>query len=53
MKEKLMKLEDAVELVEDGFSIGLGGFMFFRRPMAFIRALIKAGKRDLNAYYKR
>ncbi|MEX2706476.1 MAG: CoA-transferase [Candidatus Freyrarchaeum guaymaensis] len=50
MKEKLMKLEDAVELVEDCFSIGFGGFMFFRRPMAFIRALIKAGKRDLNAY---
>ncbi|MHA1643408.1 MAG: CoA transferase subunit A [Candidatus Freyarchaeota archaeon] len=50
MKEKLMKLEDAVELVENGFSIGFGGFMFFRRPMAFIRALIKAGKRKLNAY---
>jgi glutaconate CoA-transferase subunit A len=50
MKEKLMKLEDAVKLVEDGFSIGFGGFMFFRRPMAFIRALIKAGKKNLDAF---
>lgn len=45
-----MELEEAVEFVEDGFSIGFGGFMFFRRPMAFIRALIKSGKKNLDAY---
>ncbi|MEX2724713.1 MAG: CoA transferase subunit A [Candidatus Freyarchaeota archaeon] len=50
MKDKLMKLEEAVELVEDASSIGFGGFMFFRRPMAFIRGLIKARKKNLDAY---
>jgi len=44
---KLVSLKDAVELVEDGMSITISGITFSRNPMAFIAALIKAGRRNL------
>jgi len=44
---KLITLEEAVNLVKDGSSITISGMSFHRNPMAFIYALIKAGKRDL------
>ncbi len=44
---KLASLGEAVELVEDGASITISGITFSRNPMAFIAALVKAGRRDL------
>jgi glutaconate CoA-transferase subunit A len=44
---KLMSLEEAVKLVPDGASITISGMSFHRNPMAFIYALIRAGKKNL------
>ncbi|MEB3806931.1 MAG: hypothetical protein GSR73_05395 [Desulfurococcales archaeon] len=47
MGSKLLSLREAVELVEDGDSITISGITFSRNPMAFVTALIEAGRRDL------
>ncbi len=44
---KLVSLQEAVDLVEDGMSITVSGITFSRNPMAFVAALARAGKRDL------
>lgn len=43
-----MTLDDAVRLVEDGATVGLGGWIFYNTPMALVRALARAGRRDLT-----
>ena len=47
MKEKLVDVEKAVELLNDGDSVTFSGVSMVRVPMAFIREIIKAGKKDL------
>ncbi|MCE4614186.1 MAG: hypothetical protein F7B60_01465 [Desulfurococcales archaeon] len=44
---KLVRLDEALELVEDGMSITISGITFSRNPMTFIAGLIKTGKKDL------
>lgn len=46
--EKVTSLEDAAQLVPDGSSLGIGGSMFSRTPMAMIWQLIKSGKKGLS-----
>ncbi len=47
MKDKLMTPDEAAELVEDGCTITFSGVSMVRKPMAFIAALIKSGKKGL------
>jgi glutaconate CoA-transferase subunit A len=45
--EKVMTLPEAAALVADGNSLGIGGSMFSRTPMAMIWQLIRAQKKNL------
>ncbi|MCS7094924.1 MAG: CoA transferase subunit A [Thaumarchaeota archaeon] len=45
---KLVKMEEALELVEDGSTVTISGISFSRNPMAFIFALERRGVRDLG-----
>jgi glutaconate CoA-transferase, subunit A len=48
LREKVMRLEEAVELVRDGDHVAVGGCTISRTPMALVWALIRAAKRDLT-----
>lgn len=48
LREKVMSLEQAATLVNDGDLVGIGGSTLSRTPMAMIWALIRAGRRDLD-----
>jgi glutaconate CoA-transferase subunit A len=41
MKSKQISIDQAVELVQSGSMLALGGMTLYRRPVAFVRALIK------------
>ena len=45
---KMTTLHDMVAAIPDGASIGLGGSFLHRGPFAFVRELIRQGKRDLE-----
>jgi glutaconate CoA-transferase, subunit A len=47
LREKVMSLEAAAELVGDGDHVGIGGCTMSRTPIAMIWALIRAHKKDL------
>ena len=42
-KSKLTSLDDAVAVVQDGSTLGLGGWIFYGQPMALVRAVIRKG----------
>ncbi len=42
---KQLSLADAANLVEDGMTIALGGMTVYRRPVAFVRALLQRNPR--------
>lgn len=48
-ESKLMSLREAAGLVRDGDLIGLGGMTLYRKPMAFVRELLRVGRRELTA----
>lgn len=50
MIDKSRSLAEAVALVQDGHTLGLGGLTIYRRPIAFVQALIRRPKpaRDLT-----
>jgi glutaconate CoA-transferase, subunit A len=48
LREKVMSLEEAVDLVADGDTVGIGGSTLSRTPMAMIWALIRAGRKSLS-----
>jgi len=48
LREKVMTLEEATKLVEDGDQVGIGGSTLSRTPIAMIWALIRAGKKGLT-----
>ena len=48
LREKIMTLEEAVGLVNDGDSVAIGGCTASRTPMALIWAMIRARKSDLS-----
>jgi glutaconate CoA-transferase, subunit A len=48
LRDKVMSLEEAAALVPDGASVGIGGSTLSRTPMAMIRALIRAGRKELS-----
>src|SRR4026209_133825 len=45
---KLMTLAEMVERVPNGASLALGGSFLHRGPFAFVRELIRQGKKDLE-----
>jgi glutaconate CoA-transferase subunit A len=49
--DKVATLAEAAELVPDGARLGLGGSnALWRRPMAFVRELVRQGRRDLSVF---
>lgn len=48
MTDKRSTLEDAVAGVESGMTIGIGGWGSRRKPMAFVRALLRTDVTDLT-----
>src|ERR1051325_3376027 len=48
LREKVMSLEDAAKLVENGDHVGIGGCTMSRTPLAMIWALIRAHKKELT-----
>lgn len=48
MKDKRTTLEEAVSSIESGMTIGIGGWGSRRKPMAFIRALLRTDVTDLT-----
>lgn len=45
---KVGSVADAVALIPDGTRLAIGGFAIYQHPMAVVRALIRAGRRDLT-----
>ncbi|MFZ0849955.1 MAG: CoA-transferase [Hyphomicrobiaceae bacterium] len=48
LREKVMSLEEAAQLVDDGEHVAIGGCTLSRTPMAMIWALIRAQKKGLT-----
>lgn len=48
MIDKRMTADQAVADVTDGMTIGIGGWGSRRKPMAFVRALVRKGVKDLT-----
>ncbi|HET6418330.1 MAG TPA: CoA-transferase [Polyangiales bacterium] len=48
MTDKRMTLDEAVADVEDGMTIGIGGWGSRRKPMSLVRALVRKGVKDLT-----
>ncbi|OBK39447.1 CoA-transferase [Mycobacterium sp. 1245111.1] len=48
MSNKVISLDDAVAQVRSGMTIGIGGWGSRRKPMAFIRALLRTNAKDLT-----
>lgn len=46
--DKTKTLEDAVGAIEDGMTIGIGGWGPRRKPLALVRELIRQGQKDLT-----
>lgn len=45
---KVIRLQEAVEIVRDGTIVTFSGFTIWRRPSAFVFELIRRGRRDLH-----
>jgi glutaconate CoA-transferase subunit A len=48
IKPKVLSLSDAVSQIANGAHIAIGGAALHMHPMAFIRELVRQGKRDLT-----
>jgi len=45
---KIVSLDAALDVVKDGMTLGIGGWIFLGQPMALVRGLIRKGVRDLR-----
>ena len=45
---KVLSLDQAVSYVRSGCTLGLGGMTLYRRPVAFVRALLGTDVTDLT-----
>ncbi|HKC28088.1 MAG TPA: CoA-transferase, partial [Jatrophihabitans sp.] len=48
MRNKSTSLTDGVAVLEDGMTIGIGGWGSRRKPMALVRAMLDTPARDLT-----
>ena len=46
--DKLASAEEALSVIEDGMTVGIGGWGPRRKPMALVRALLRSDVRDLT-----
>jgi len=46
--DKVMTIQEAARLVQPGDTLALGGMTLYRRPVAFVRELIRQGTGDLT-----
>ncbi len=46
--DKLCSMSEAAALVKDGARVAFGGFAIYQHPMAFVRELVRQGRRDLT-----
>lgn len=46
---KLTSLKEGVKFIEDGMTLGIGGNVLHRAPMAFLREVVRQRKRSLKA----
>jgi glutaconate CoA-transferase subunit A len=49
MPDRVTTLDAAISLIGDGAMVGIGGALLKRKPVAFLAALARAGRRDLRA----
>ena len=49
-REKIVSMVDAARLIRPGMSLAVGGTTFSRKPMEFIRSLVRQGARELELY---
>ncbi len=49
-REKIVSMVDAAGLIRPGMSLAVGGTTFSRKPMEFIRSLVRQGARELELY---
>jgi len=47
-KERLLSLQEALDLIRDGDTVGIGGLVLTNSPMAMVRAIIKRGLKGLT-----
>lgn len=47
-EQKQVSLADAAASVQNGMTVAIGGGLSWREPMAFLRELIRQGRRDLH-----
>ena len=45
---RIISLEEAAQVVKDGMTLGIGGMTLYRRPVAFVRALLRRTQRPAN-----
>lgn len=48
MFDKRMTVDDIVDQLSDGMTIGIGGWATRRKPMALVRAIARSGLKDLT-----
>ena len=48
MADKTMTEDEVVAELEDGMTIGIGGWGSRRKPMSLVRAIIRSGRKDLT-----
>ena len=48
MPDKRMTIDDVVAELSDGMTIGIGGWGSRRKPMAFVRAILRSSLKDLT-----
>jgi len=46
--DKRMTVDDVVDQLSDGMTIGIGGWATRRKPMALVRALLRSDRKDLT-----
>jgi len=50
MSEKVLTLKEAARSIKEARSLGIGGIMLMRKPMALIREIIRSGYNGLEVY---
>ncbi len=48
MPSKVMSVEDVVGRIDDGMTVGIGGWGSRRKPMALVRAILRSDLKDLT-----
>ena len=46
--DRLVSWEEAVSVVKDGHTLALGGALLYRRPVAYVRALLQRANRPAD-----